>query len=108
MWGPIRVFDEREEDLIHRTTLRILDEVGLIVESQEILERLAETGGRIDSDAMRVTFAPEFTEAFIAESEDFDWLAGKPDLDPCSEPPVLYTVWGNFCNSFIIAAGQSP
>ncbi len=78
MWGPINVFDQSEEDLIHITMLRILDEVGLIVESEEILERLAGIGGRIDSDAMRVTFAPEFMEGFIAESEEFDWEAVEP------------------------------
>ncbi len=80
MWSPIRVFDRHEEDLIHTTMLRILDEVGLVVENEEILERLAELGGRIDPAAMRVTFAPDFMEAFIAESEDFDWKAIEPTV----------------------------
>ncbi len=51
MWGAIRVFDEHEEELTHRTMLRILDEVGLIVESEEMLERLASVGGCVDRAA---------------------------------------------------------
>jgi len=80
MWGAIRIFDDREEGLIHRTALRIMDEVGLIVENEEMLERLARIGGRVDPAARRVTFSPDFVEAFIAESERFDWESVKPHI----------------------------
>jgi len=79
--APIRVFDEHEEQLIHCTMLRIMDEVGLIVESQKILERLADIGGRIDPAAMRITFPPDSIEAFIAESEKFDWEASSASVN---------------------------
>ena len=78
MWGPINVFDEGEEESIHRTILRILDEVGVCVESEQILERLAQAGGRIDRKNMRACFSSEFMERFIGESEVFDWDSAQP------------------------------
>ena len=80
IWGPLRVFDEREEDAVHRTALRVLDEVGVVVESDAILDRLAALGARVDKAARRVCFAPELVERFIAESEKFDWGAVTPSV----------------------------
>jgi len=80
VWGPIRVFDEREEAAIHRTALRILDEIGVAVESEAILGRLAAFGGRVDRSAQRVTFPPPLVERFIADSEKFDWQAAAPSV----------------------------
>ena len=80
MWGPINIFDEREEELIHRTVLRIMDEVGFVVESEKILARLGELGACIDREARHVSFSPEFVETFIAESEKFDWAAVEPSV----------------------------
>ena len=81
MWQPTEVFDADETELIHQTALRVLDEVGLIVESEPILRRLADRGGRIDLDSRRVSFPTDWTEAFIAESEEFDWASVTPSVD---------------------------
>jgi len=80
MWQPTEVFDADETELIHQTALRVLDEVGVIVESEPILRRLADRGGRIDLDSMRVSFPTDWTEAFIAESEEFDWASVTPSV----------------------------
>ena len=80
MWGPIRVFGEHEEAAIHRTMLRIVDELGFVVENEAMLGRLAAFGGRVDGDAMRVRFAPSFVEKFIADSERFDWESVDPHV----------------------------
>jgi len=81
LWGPIQVFDEREEEAIHHTMLRIVDEVGFVVEDETILERLAAFGGRVDRPATRVTFSPGLVESFVADSEKFDWEAVQPSVD---------------------------
>jgi trimethylamine--corrinoid protein Co-methyltransferase len=81
MWGPIDIFDRREEDLIHRTMLGILDEVGVLVENEGVLDRLAGIGGRIDRGRMMANFSPEFTERFIAESDKFDWRSTEPYVE---------------------------
>lgn len=81
MFGAIRFLEEHEEDLIHRTMLRILDEVGVIVEDERMLARLAEFGGRIDRNTMKVYFSPDLVERFIAESQRFDPDSVKPHVD---------------------------
>ena len=78
MWGPIRVFDPAEEEAIHRTMLRICDEVGFLVESDAILDRLAAFGARVDKAARRAFFAPGFVERVIANSDRFDWDHVEP------------------------------
>ena len=80
MFSPIGVFDEREEEQVHRTALRILDEVGATIESEAMLERLAGFGGRVDRDAVRVSFAQDFIEDFLADSEPFDWRSVQPHV----------------------------
>ncbi len=80
MWGHMRVLDRAEEEAIHRTTLRICDEVGFLVESEAILERLAAFGARVDKGARRAFFAPGFVEQFIANSDRFDWEKAEPSV----------------------------
>jgi len=78
--GPYQVLAPREEEAIHRTMLRLCDEVGLLVESPAILERLAAAGARVDKQAQRACLAPEFVERFISESDRFDWDAAEPSV----------------------------
>ena len=80
MWRPIRVLNQGEEDAVHRTALRILDEVGVVVEGEPLLERLAAFGARADLAAQRVTFPPPLVERFIADSEQLDWEAVEPSV----------------------------
>jgi len=90
MWGPVQVLDQTEEEAIHRTMLRTLAEVGCVVQNQEILERLAGLGGQIDLSAERVTFPAETVEAFIANSEEFDWQSVKPTINGYCSPYAGY------------------
>ncbi len=77
MFG-LKILDEREEEAIHQAALHILDEVGVLVESEEIRRRLAEFGGRVDEARGIVKFSPDFVEKFVAESEKFDWERAEP------------------------------
>ncbi len=65
---PIAVLSPAEEETIHRNVLRIVDEVGLQIENERLLERLAAAGGRVDRERQRVTYAAEQVEEFIATS----------------------------------------
>jgi trimethylamine--corrinoid protein Co-methyltransferase len=74
------VLTQEEVEAVHRAALRIIAEVGLEVQSERILERLADFGGQVDKSRQRVTFAPAFVERFLAESERFDWSQARPSL----------------------------
>jgi trimethylamine--corrinoid protein Co-methyltransferase len=63
---PFQLLSPGEEETIHRNVLRIVDEVGLQVEHDGLLERAAAIGGRVASSTQRVTFSPDDVEAFIA------------------------------------------
>lgn len=78
VYQPMDVLAPDEEQRIHDTALRILEEVGVEVQSRALLGRLAEAGGTVDRDAMRVRFGREFIEKLIAESAPFDWDAVEP------------------------------
>ncbi len=63
---------------IHRNMLRILAEVGMLVESPDLLDALADFGGTVDWTTQTVRFSPAFVERFLAESERFDWNHAAP------------------------------
>ena len=99
-----RVLSFREEETLHANVLRLIDEVGLQVQSDPLLERMAAIGGRVDPSRQRVTFSPAATEDFIASSQRVDWdqrapqVRGSADiyyglyLDPHSDELLPMTV----------------
>ena len=73
----IRILSPEEEDRVHRNALRILSEVGVVVENQALLDLLASAGAQVDFAGQRVRFASSFMETFIAESQDaYDEIEG--------------------------------
>lgn len=78
---PFQVLSPQEEGTVHRNVLRIIDEVGLLVENGALLERLAAIGGRIDRVRQRVTFSPAAAESFIASCESVRWEEQTPRVD---------------------------
>jgi len=77
---PVEVLTGPEVEAIHRAALRIIAEVGLEVQSDRILQRLAEFGGQVDRERQRVTFSASFVEQFLGESEGFDWSQAEPQV----------------------------
>ena len=74
-----RVLNDSEIDRLHKAMLRILGKVGVRIENEKILSRLADYGGcKIDIPSMMVFFADEYVERFIAESERIDWDKIEP------------------------------
>jgi trimethylamine--corrinoid protein Co-methyltransferase len=74
------ILSEKEKGLIHNAILRILSEVGVCIENEGMLDKIAGAGGQVDKDKMVVRFAPEFVERFIEESDKFDWESVKPNI----------------------------
>jgi len=70
----------RREDAeqIHRAALRVLEDTGVQVESEELLRLLSEFGGSADFDAQRVRFPEAKVEQFIQECEKYDWSQHRP------------------------------
>lgn len=75
---PFNVLSPAEEETIHANVLRLVDEVGLQVENEKLLERLADAGGRVDQQRQRVTLSPAAAEAFIASSDPIPWETRPP------------------------------
>ncbi|MBM4047271.1 MAG: hypothetical protein FJ279_19375 [Planctomycetes bacterium] len=67
-----------EIETLHRNTLRVMSEVGMAVENEHILDRLASLGGEVDKRRQIVRFAPSVVEKLLAESECFDWTKVTP------------------------------
>ncbi len=78
VWGQWTVLTEDEEERLHRSALRLLSEVGVAVENEGVLSRLAEAGANVDRERQRVFFSPDWVEAFLADSEQFDWAKAEP------------------------------
>ncbi len=78
VWGQWRLLTQEEEDQLHQSALRLLSEVGVAVENDQVLTRLAEAGAKVNREQQRAFFPPEWVERFLADSEPFDWSAAEP------------------------------
>ncbi len=72
---------ENEIDSFHRAALRIIDKVGMVIESEEMLSVLGDFGGRINKKEQRVSFAPAFEENFLSTRKRIE-PSVQPDLQP--------------------------
>ncbi len=80
MPGSVDVLSRAEIGAVHRAALRILAEVGLCVENEEMLRHLEAHGARVDYAVQRARFAPALTERFLAETEKLDWATLRPGV----------------------------
>jgi trimethylamine--corrinoid protein Co-methyltransferase len=67
-------------ETIHRNALRILAEIGVQVEHQEVRDRLASIGGQCDKTSMMVRFPPQIVERYIFASHQDMPKAGSPTI----------------------------
>jgi trimethylamine--corrinoid protein Co-methyltransferase len=73
----IRVLEEEDIRLILNAAFKILERTGVVVENDEILEKLREYGGQVSLKEQRVRFSKLFIENFINNLQKEDWKA-KP------------------------------
>lgn len=67
-----------EVNLIHRSALRILERVGIEIQSRPLLEAVAQTGAQVDWAAERARYPPALVERYIADAEKHDWEDALP------------------------------
>jgi trimethylamine--corrinoid protein Co-methyltransferase len=67
-----------EVELIHRSAMRILSEVGMEVQNQRLLKVLADHGLQVDRQSERARFPPPLVERFVVEAEKCDWQTTAP------------------------------
>jgi len=72
------ILSQSQIESLHAAALRVLEETGVQVESDQLLGLLADFGGRVDRAAQRVRFAASHVERFLQESERYDWSQHQP------------------------------
>ncbi len=79
---PYELLASADLDLIHRSALRILREVGLEVQNQRLLTALADFGLIVDRDPsrQRAYYPTAVVERFLAEADQYDWNAAVPSV----------------------------
>ena len=76
--GTANVLSDAEVKAIHRGALRILAEVGMCIENEDILPHLEGYGGQVDYARQRVFYKPEIVERFLADTKKLDWSTFAP------------------------------
>lgn len=69
-----------EVSLIHQGALRILDEMGMEIQNQRLLQVCAEAGLAVDFSAQRARLPASLVERFIAEADKFNWVHLEPQV----------------------------
>jgi trimethylamine--corrinoid protein Co-methyltransferase len=70
---PYEVLTTAEIELIHHSALRILNEMGMEIQNEELLKVLADFGLQVDFQEDRVRFPGKIVERFLSEVEKYDW-----------------------------------
>jgi len=79
---PLDILPPEAEELVHRATMRILREHGVVFEDAGALELFRRAGLRVDGPEQRVYFAPEFVEEQIKKAPArFTIHARRPEND---------------------------
>lgn len=74
------VLEPREISRIHGAMVRILSRTGLVVESGELCDLLAEQGAEISSNDCRVRFPESVIDRFLTESDRVDHAEPQPHV----------------------------
>lgn len=70
---PFDTLSAADVGLIHSSALQILEQMGMVIQNQQLLQVLAEHGAHVDVDAERATFPRALVEKFIAGAPKIDW-----------------------------------
>ena len=74
-WSHTQTLSEAECGRLHEAALRILREVGFVVENTALLDRLAAAGASVERAEQKALFSRAFVERFLDESDRHDWTA---------------------------------
>ena len=84
--------NEREEDLIHEQSIKILEEIGVKVHSRSVLKLLEEKGAAVEHDTMIAKLPEELVkDALETAPKEFTLCARDPEHDlPLPSHPYPY------------------
>ena len=78
--GYLEFFTKDEMDAIHRTSLKILNEIGLKATNEQAFEIFAEAGAEVDPSSKIVKFSESLIEESLASTPSgFTWQARNPE-----------------------------
>ena len=104
VFGSAEVLGRKEVENIFGNAVRILSEVGFILENAELLDLLASHGAKVDAGKELVTFPPAFIDRLLADSsEEYDETEGLEVS--CLLP---YGKRRSYANGLEVTAGTYP
>lgn len=68
-----QVLSDHEMQLIHKSAIRILEEAGMEIQNERLLQRLADFGLSVDPRIERVRFPQSIIDRWLSECEKYDW-----------------------------------
>ena len=82
--------DEKEEDLIHSQSLRLLEELGVLVRSRSVLQLLEGKGAMVDYDAMIARITPNLVDSALDAAPKEMTLCGRDPGNDLHLPATDY------------------
>jgi trimethylamine---corrinoid protein Co-methyltransferase len=70
---PYEVLTTVEIELLHNSALRILSEMGMEIQNEQLLKDLADFGLMVDLQEQRVRFPEKVVVNFLSEVDKYDW-----------------------------------
>ncbi len=75
---PYPIMSQSEVELLYQAALRILEEMGMEIQNESLLQKLAGAGLPVDFGAERVRFPARFVESFLAHGNSFRRSLSQP------------------------------
>jgi trimethylamine---corrinoid protein Co-methyltransferase len=74
------ILTQNQIEMLHYSALRILGEMGMEIQNEDLLERFAEAGYPVNRLEDRVFFPKKFVEAYLSQAVKHDWEHHLPTV----------------------------
>lgn len=64
----MELFSPEDTDAVLETSLRVLEDVGMMIQSDEACDRLADAGARVEKGIWRVHFPPDLVQKHLSQA----------------------------------------
>jgi trimethylamine--corrinoid protein Co-methyltransferase len=103
MGGMLRLIGEKQVEMIYQNALRVLEEVGILVKSEALLDVFASVGGRVNTKEQHVFIDRKFVNAALEAAPKCVVMSGRdPERDVVLEDRRVYFTFGGTPNAQII------
>jgi trimethylamine--corrinoid protein Co-methyltransferase len=101
--GKLRFISKKQVEMIYENALKVLEEVGILVKSEALLDVFAEAGGAVDSKEQHVFINRKSVNAALEAAPKCVVMSGRdPDRDVVLEGRRVYFTFGGTPNAQII------